>query len=105
MFSDNSLVSRLNKNLKNLAHLENLWKLQYNKNENMFMFDANFYTQTERVAIDSPIGRILSNIFICHHEKLWLKQCPTPFKPHIYKKYVDDIFLLFNDIKHLELFQ
>ena len=71
----------------------------------MFMFDGKFYKSTDRVAMDSSLGPILSNIFIYHHEKLWLEQCPIPFKPHIYTKYVDDIFLLFNDIKHLELFQ
>ena len=28
-----------------------------------------------------------------------------PFKPRIYTRYVNDLFLLFSDVEHLELFQ
>ena len=35
----------------------------------------------------------LANAFMCHYEKEWLDNCPILFKPTIYKRYVDDIFV------------
>ena len=52
----------------------------------------------------SPLGPTLANTFLCHHEKKWLDDCPLEFKPVYYKRYVDDIFLLFKDPKHASLF-
>ena len=69
------------------------------------MFDGKYYKQTDGVSMGSPLGPIPPNVFLCHHEKLWLEQYPIPFKPRIYTRYVDYIFLLFRDIKHIELFQ
>ena len=43
----------------------------------------------------SPLGPTLANIFLCHHETAWLKNCPKIFKPVYHKRYVDDIFVLF----------
>ena len=43
----------------------------------------------------SPCGATLANIFLCHYENIWLNECPTSFKPSLYKRYVDDTFLLF----------
>ena len=34
----------------------------------------------------------------------WLDNCPIHFKPMIYKRYVDDIFILFLFNKHLQPF-
>ena len=41
-----------------------------------------------------PLGPILGNIFLSHHEGNWLNKCPIDFKPSSYRKYVDDIFVL-----------
>lgn len=49
-------------------NFKNLWKLQHNENENMFMFDEIFYRQKDRVVIGSPLGPVLSNIFLCLYE-------------------------------------
>ena len=43
----------------------------------------------------SPLGPIFANIFLCHHETTWLKNCPKAFKPVYSKRCVDDIFVLF----------
>ena len=42
---------------------------------------------------------------MCFNEKMWLDNCPNEFKPVYYKRYVDDIFLLFKAPEHLELFK
>ena len=45
----------------------------------------------------TPCGPTLANIFLCYHEKKWLQDCPIDFKPQVYKRYVDDTFLLFKN--------
>ena len=52
----------------------------------------------------SPLGPTLANAFLCYYEKEWLDNCPIQFKPVIYKRYVDDIFVLFSSKEHLQLF-
>ena len=52
----------------------------------------------------SPLGPTLANAFLCHYEKLWLHSCPPEFKPVVYGRYVDEIFVLFKSKDHLLLF-
>ena len=47
----------------------------------------------------------LANIFLSHHEKIWLQECPLSFKPVYYRRYVDDTFLLFKSINDIEPFK
>ena len=56
------------------------------------------------MAIGSPLGPTLANAFLWHYEKEWLDNCPIHFKPIIYKRYVDDIFVLLTSKEHLQLF-
>ena len=37
----------------------------------------------------------MANIFLSHHEENWLNKCPIEFKPGFCRRYVDDIFVLF----------
>ena len=53
----------------------------------------------------SPLGPMLANAFLVYFEKNWLQNCPSDFKPHYYRRYVDDIFVLFTSPKHLEAFR
>ena len=53
----------------------------------------------------SPLGPTLANIFLCYHEKSWLNQCPQSIKPVYYRRYVDDIFLLFKEVSAVSEFQ
>ena len=41
-------------------------------------------TMSESVAMGSPLGPTLANVFLCYHEKMWLQKCPSEFKPVIY---------------------
>ena len=52
----------------------------------------------------NPLCSTLANAFLCHHEKNWLKDCPPHFQPILYRRYVDDTFLLFRDLSHIQLF-
>ena len=68
------------------------------------LFEGELYKQIDRVAMGSPLGPTLANIFLCFHEQIWLDNCPVEFKPVIYRRFVDDIFLLFRSKEHIEKF-
>ena len=53
----------------------------------------------------SPLGPTLANAFLCYHEKIWLRDCPETFKTKFYKRYVDDIYVLFSAPTHLSSFK
>ena len=59
-----------------------------------FLFNNEIYDQTDRVAIGSPLGPALANLFMGYHENKWLnsEESSTVL---FYKRYVDDIFCLF----------
>ena len=64
--------------------------------ESFFIFDGEYYTQIDGVAMGSPLGPTLANAFLCHFEKKLLSECPVEFLPSVYKRYVDDIFVTCN---------
>ena len=53
----------------------------------------------------SPLGPTFANIFLSYYEQIWLKNCPYEFKPVIYKRYVEDTFLLFRSKDRIEKFR
>ena len=57
------------------------------------------------VAMGSPLGPTLANVFMCHFENIWLENCPAHFKPIVYRRFVDDTFLLFRTKDHVEKFK
>ena len=70
--------------------------------ESFFNFDQKYYKQCDGVAMGSPLGPTLANLFMFHFEKIWLEHCPTQFKPVVYRRYVDDTFLLFCSTDHVK---
>ena len=58
--------------------------------ESFFAF-SKFYIQVD----GSPLGPILANILLLHHEGNCLNKCSIQFKPSFYRRYVDDIFVIF----------
>ena len=70
--------------------------------ELLFMFNNKFYKQIDGVAMGSPLGPALANIFMCSFENKWLKDCPHSLKPVFYRRYVDDIFVLFSSLDKAE---
>ena len=53
----------------------------------------------------SPLGSTLANVFLVYFEKDWLQNFPFDLKSHYYQRYVDDIFVLFTSLEHLEAFR
>ena len=54
--------------------------------------------------MDQPVAPTLANIFLCIHENKWLDECPLNFKPTLYRRYMDDTFLLFQEHRQIDLF-
>ena len=63
--------------------------------DNHFLFNKEHYCQHEGFAMGSPLSAPMANIFLCYHEQKWLDECPVEFKPLLYRRYVDDTFLVF----------
>ena len=97
LFSHHDYHGKLSKN-----ELHQLIKLA--TTESFFIFDDKMYKQLDGVSMGSPLGPTLANAFLCHYEKLWLEECPPEFKPVVYRRYVDDIFVLFKSDEHLSSF-
>ena len=86
----------------NKSEFENLLSLA--TQESHFMFNDILYKQKDSVAMGSPLGPTMANIFLSFYEMKWLEQCPNEFKPVFYRRYVDDIFVLFESAEHLSKF-
>ena len=52
----------------------------------------------------SPLGPTLAHLLLVNYETKWLKDCPVQFAPKFYRRYVDDIFLLFRAKDHVQKF-
>ena len=46
--------------------------VQFVTKKSHFLFDGKFYDQIDGVAMGSPLGPVLANIFMCHFEENWL---------------------------------
>ena len=73
--------------------------------ESYFIFNEVLYKQKDEVAMGSSQCPTLANVFLCFNEKKWPEKCPPEFKPVFYKRYVDDIFVLFKSTDHLIKFR
>lgn len=69
-----------------------------------FVFNDKFYFQCEGVGMGLPLGPTFANAFMCYHESKWLADCPSEFRPLLYKRYVDDSFVLFRSRSHADKF-
>ena len=66
-----------------------------------FSFNNHMYRQINGVAMGSPLGPILANIFVGYHES---KLFSTGHLPLAYKRYVDDTFTIFHSREDFETF-
>ena len=69
-----------------------------------FLLNYAYYVQVDGVAMGSPLGPTLANIFLCHWEEIWLDKCLQQFKPKFYNRVMDDTFLLFSSQDHVKKF-
>lgn len=53
----------------------------------LFQFDGQLYEQTDGVAMGSPLGPLMANVFMRHLEE---KLARDGLMPHLYSRYIDD---------------
>lgn len=66
-----------------------------------FSFNDTIYRQIDGVAMGSPLGPALANIFVGYYEEKLFSDMP---KPSVYFRYVDDTFAIFRNEKESEEF-
>ena len=62
-----------------------------------FLFRNEYFEQVDGVAMGSPLAPILANLFMGHHENIWLRNYNAKSSPLFYRRYVDDIFAIFKN--------
>ena len=68
-----------------------------------FLFNGKVFDQIDGVAMGSLLAPVLANLFLGHHEKIWLKNYQGPSNL-FYRRYVDDIFCVFDNENDAKLF-
>ena len=76
--------------------------LELNFSDSYFTFENVTYQQSDGVAMGNPLGHIFTNIFMSTHESLWLKN--AQYKPILYRRYIDDTFLVFKSNANIKKF-
>ena len=68
--------------------------LEFATKRSHFLFDGQYYDQIDGVAMGSPLGPVLANIFMCHFEERWVMNGKV--RPSLWYRYVDDTFTMFD---------
>ena len=68
--------------------------LEFATKRSHFLFDGKYYDQIDGVAMGSPLGPVLANIFMCHFEERWVMNGKV--RPSLWYRYVDDTFTMFD---------
>ena len=69
------------------------------------MFNSKYHKQVDVVAMGSSLGPALANIFMCSFESKQHRDCHSDFKPVFYRRYIDDIFVLFSSSDQADNFR
>ena len=68
--------------------------LEYILKHNYFSFNNEFYLQTQGTAMGTRMAPSYANLFMASLEKQILNTAPSQLKPLIWKRYIDDIFMI-----------
>ena len=100
------LVEKIFKDKKSTFHglkyfqLRDLMKIATQQSH--FQFLGKFYDQIDGVAMGSPLGPTLVNEFMNHLEEKFVDQVKTMYGVITWLRYVDDIFILLNDLANMK---
>ena len=98
LYNNEDVLEGINKSeFKNLLSLAT--------QESYFIFNDVLYKQKDGVAMRSPLGPTMAKVFLLFYEVKWFEQCSKEFKPVFYRRYVNDIFVLFESAEHLSKFR
>jgi len=72
--------------------------------DTLFIFNKVLYKQVDGLAMGNPMAPTMANAFLCHLENNFLASCPSEFKPVLYRRYLDDTFVIFRQECHAKMF-
>ena len=64
------------------------------------VFDNVYYKQIDGVTVGSPLGPTLVNLLLPYSKRKRLDNCPIQFRPRHCRRYVYDIFVMFECQEH-----
>nr|XP_058960681.1 uncharacterized protein LOC131787616 [Pocillopora verrucosa] len=97
-FTDNWFNSTYDLNLQK-DQLTQLLRMA--STDQLFQFDGQLYEQCEGVAMGSPLGPLLANVFMCHLKE---RLSVDDLIPSYYKRYVDDTLAIMPGLDAAESF-
>ena len=59
--------------------------------ETHFLFNGSFFDQIDGMAMGFPLAPVLANLFMGHHERIWLENYKAS-SILFYRRYLDDTF-------------
>ena len=77
----------IDKLFKNYTKVNNLTKESFRSSlesatlDSFFICDGKYYKQKDGVAMGSPLGPTLANVFLCHFEEQWISDSLIDYKP------------------------
>ena len=69
-----------------------------------YIFNGVCYKQIDGVAISSPLGSTLANLFLTYSEDRLLDNCLIQLRPRYCRRYTDGVFLMFERKDQLKKF-
>ena len=87
----------LNKNNQNHASIDNiLHLLEIILRQNYFQYNNQFYQPNNGISIGSPTSSMLAEMYLQYFEKIHLKYYLETRDIIYYKRYVDDLLIIFD---------
>nr|XP_054761192.1 uncharacterized protein LOC129267568 [Lytechinus pictus] len=96
--ADNQLASRTSLTPEEISSL-----LEFVLKSTYFLYNGKFYEQTEGAAMGSPVSAVIANMYMEAFENTALNDCPPKLEPKIWKRYVDDTFIIVNKHRSKDL--